>query len=475
VPPEGESKIKQLKSRNAVDMMEGKSELGVLKLLGWTEVALREFLEGKIKSGTHHPSREDHETSDDENYGTHQSHHEPDILLVLGVFLLPLGLGRSELASDLTLSGFGILGGEDGFDKLFDLSTDNADLQEVGILRGVLLVNFAGVHSEAVAQDTKVLSRLVHELTCVSLGDLDVLFEDVGVAETQFHGRNSHRLRDCAEVENTLLTETSQVEETFLGMLQGIQNHLGVAVESGIEVLRFEEILKIVNVLGPDLLRPESAVVVKVLPDVTDDVGLLKEETHRLVESGALQQSGVTELRLHKEAGKTLADQASNIVAVQVVLFLGLHAGIVILRLHSVIGHSVAHLLGDVLDDSLIFRLHVHELSDDVVELDQQLTILLLWSVSSEVPPILCQNILKVPEEGLLGGQRNGSVILNGVQPTEDQVENANRDQQLGVKFLDHSTETAAGLVQKLKAELLVLGLVLLVTLMGRVMPDFPI
>lgn len=43
------------------------------------------------------------------------------------------------------------------------------------------------------------------------------------------------------------------------------------------------------------------------------------------------------------------------------------------------------------------------------------------------------------------------------------------------MQLLDHSAETAAGLVQKLEADLLILGLVLLVTLMGRVVPDFPV
>jgi hypothetical protein len=42
------------------------------------------------------------------------------------------------------------------------------------------------------------------------------------------------------------------------------------------------------------------------------------------------------------------------------------------------------------------------------------------------------------------------------------------------VKLLDHGTEAATGLIQKLEANLLVLGLVLLVTLVGRVVPDFP-
>ena len=42
------------------------------------------------------------------------------------------------------------------------------------------------------------------------------------------------------------------------------------------------------------------------------------------------------------------------------------------------------------------------------------------------------------------------------------------------MQLLDNSAEAAAGLVQKLETDLLILGLILLVTLMRRVVPDFP-
>lgn len=392
----------------------------MLNRLRWAKVALGKFLEGKVKPSTHHPRREDHQASNDDNNDTHKCHHEPDVILVLGVLLLPLGLSLSELASDLALSGLGTLRGEDRFDELLDLSTDNANLKEVGVLRGVLLVDLARVDPEGVAKDTEVLSRLVHKITSVTLGDLDVFLEDFGVTEAQFHGGNSHGLRDGTEVENTLLAQTSQVEETFLGVLKGVQNHLGVTVESGIKVLRLEEVLEVVDVLRPNLLGPESAVIVEVLPDVADNVSLLEEKSHGLVESGALQKSGVAKFGLHKEAGETLANQASNVVAVQVVLLLGLDTGIIVLGLDRVVGHSIAHLVGDVLDNGLIFGLHVDEFGDDVVEPNQQITVLLLRSVAGECPALLCQNILEIPKKGFLRRQGNRSVILDGVKSTQD-------------------------------------------------------
>lgn len=188
----------------------------------------------------------------------------------------------------------------------------------------------------------------------------------------------------------------------------------------------------------------------------------------------ALQQSGVTEPGLDKEASEAFANQSSDIVAVQIILLLGLHTSILLLCLHGIVSHAIAHLFGDVLDDSLVFRLHVHELGDDVVELNQQLTVLLLRPIPSESPAILRQDVLEVPQERFLCNQGNGSVILDSIQPTEDQVENADRNQQFGMQLLDHSTEAAAGFIQKLETNLLILGLVLLVTLMRRVVPDFP-
>jgi hypothetical protein len=108
------------------------------------------------------------------------------------------------------------------------------------------------------------------------------------------------------------------------------------------------------------------------------------------------------------------------------------------------------------------------------LELNQQLPILLLRTVPSEVPAILGEEVLEIPEEGLLGLKGNGGVILNGIQTTEDKVEDGDRKEELGVQLLDDGAEAATGLVQELVANLLCLGVVLRITLMGRVVPDFP-
>lgn len=353
-------------------------------------------------------------------------------------------------------------------------ATLNADLEEVGVLGGVLLVDKTSKAAESVAENLQVLGGLNHQFTCITLGDLDVALEDGVVAEAKLHGGNSHSLGNGAEVENTLLAQTSQVEEAVLHMLQSIQNHVRVAVEGSILELGLEEVLEVLHMSGPDLLGPETAVVVEIFADITDDVGLLQEETHGLVEAGALEQSRVGQIGLNEQAGQTLTNQTSDVVAVQVVLLDGLHTGILAGSLDTVVGHTVTHLIGDILDDGLVGGLHVLELGDNVLELNQQFPVLLLGAVSGEVPAILLEEILEAAQKGLLCLQIDRGVILDGVETAQGEVEHANGKQQLGVQLLNDGAEATASQVEELEALLLCLGLVLDVALVGRVVPDLP-
>jgi len=257
-------------------------------------------------------------------------------------------------------------------------------------------------------------------------------------------------------------------------VLQSIEDHLRVAVECRLLVLRFKEILKVINVFRPDLLGPEPAVVIKILPDITDDVGLLQEETHGLVEVAALEKSGVAELGLDEQTGKTLTNQTGDVVAVLIVFLDGLHARFVLLSLGAVVRHAVTHLIRDVLDDGLIGGLHVFEFSDDVVELNQQFPILLLRTVTSEVPAILFQEILKVPKERLLGRKGDRGIILDGVQTAKNEIEDTYGEEQFRVKFLDNGAEATAGQIQELEALLLGLGVVLRIALVRGIVPKLP-
>lgn len=290
-------------------------------------------------------------------------------------------------------------------------------------------MDLPGQATEPVTQDTEVLSRGKHEITGIALGDLDVALEDVIIAEAQLQRGNSHGLRDSTEVEDTLLPEASEVEKTLVSMLKGIKDHLGVAVEGSLLVFRLEKVLEVIDVLGPDLLRPEATVVIKVLSDVSDDVGLLQEETHGLLQMGTFEQGRVGQLGLDEQTGKTLTDQAGDVEAVQIILLNGLHTGIRQLSLSAVIGHTITHLLSDILDDLLVGRLHVHKFGDDTRELNQQLTVLLLLSVASEVPAILGQEILESTQQGFLSLKGNRGIILNCIETTKNEVENTDRQQ----------------------------------------------
>lgn len=91
-------------------------------------------------------------------------------------------------------------------------------------------MNLTRILAEGSTENTQVLRRLEHQLASLTLGDLDVTLENRGVAEAEFQRGNGHGLRNSAEVEDTLLTQTSQVEQAVFDVFQSIQHHLGAAV-----------------------------------------------------------------------------------------------------------------------------------------------------------------------------------------------------------------------------------------------------
>lgn len=107
-----------------------------------------------------------------------------------------------------------------------NLRTSNANLEKIGILWGILLVNLTSISTEGLVKNPQILCRLHHQLARLALLDFDVTFENCRVAEAKGKGSNGHGLRDGAEVEDALFTQTSKVKETLLRMSQCIQNHL---------------------------------------------------------------------------------------------------------------------------------------------------------------------------------------------------------------------------------------------------------
>jgi len=102
-------------------------------------------------------------------------------------------------------------------------------------------------------------------------------------------------------------------------------------------------------VLAPDLAGPKEALLVDVLAVVADDIGFLEEETHGVGELELVAEPGGFFARGGENAGKALADETGDVVAVEVVLRdggevdeAGRHGFV------SVVGHTEFHFAADV-------------------------------------------------------------------------------------------------------------------------------
>lgn len=334
--------------------------------------------------------------------------------------------------------------------RLAYLGASSADGQEVGVARIVLLGNAADVSAEDVANGKEVLRRLEHNLAGITLGDLDVPLENSRVAEDELHSSNGHGLGNGNKVEAALVTHSSHVEETLLDVLEGVEDHLGNAVESLLSLAQLKQVLPLVDVLAPNLLGVPATAVLPILVDITDNVGLLQELAHRLGQRRALGELGVGELRGDKESGETLADEASNVMAVELIVLNLLHAVLDLVRILCVISHTVAHLKGQVLDDFVVYGLKLLELGNDNIKVLKQLGVLFLALV--ELPAVNFHGLVELAQHGGLLLQGDGHIIFDGIQTSEDEIEESNRDEQLGVQLLYNHGKTAASHVEESEA-----------------------
>lgn len=149
-----------------------------------------------------------------------------------------------------------------------------------GISGVVLCLDSSCVSPEDIAYCDEVLSALKHDLAGITLGDLDVPLENVGVSEDELQCGNGHALGDGNKVEDTLVLDTGHVEQALLAVLESIENHLRDTFEGLCALLGIEKILPLVDVLAPDLLRIPSSPVLPVFMDISNNVGLLEELTH---------------------------------------------------------------------------------------------------------------------------------------------------------------------------------------------------
>lgn len=124
-----------------------------------------------------------------------------------------------------------------------------------------------------------------------SLGssDFDVPLEHGWVHETQLEGGNGHRGRDSAKVEDGLVLEKDEIVERIDTVAERVERHLTEhphcpVVQLARTVERVHLFWSLVAISRPHLLWPEVSLLVAVLSEVTEDVGLLKEEAHRVGE-----------------------------------------------------------------------------------------------------------------------------------------------------------------------------------------------
>jgi hypothetical protein len=111
----------------------------------------------------------------------------------------------------------------------------------------------------------------------------------------------------------------------------------------------------------------------------------------------------------------------------------------------AVVSHAITHFVADITDNCLVLRLLLLELLYNDFEIDQQLSILLFGPVTVEMPAIDFEVLVEVSENGLLGLCGDGGVIFNSVEAAQDKVEEADRDQELGVELQNDSGEAATG------------------------------
>jgi hypothetical protein len=162
-------------------------------------------------------------------------------------------------------------------------------------------------------------------------------------------------------------------------------------------------------------------------------------------------------------------------VAVQLVVLDGVDSVGVVLRVVRIVGHAISHALGDVFDDLPVCGLDLLELLNHNIELYEELSVLLVGAVVVEVPSVLLQKVVEVPQNWLLLRQWYCHVILHCVEAAQNQVEERNGNEKLGVQFQNDGRETSASLGKEVEASLEVFCLLGFIALVDGVVPDFPV
>lgn len=159
----------------------------------------------------------------------------------------------------------------------------------------------------------------------LALADLDVLAEHARVVVAQLERREGHDGRDRAKVEDGLVAQERQVVKRVGRVAERIDDHGVEDPEALVGVLGLDDVRQLLERLlaglgaevgrredGP---RPEAAALVDVLLDVSQDVGLLQEQAHRVGQHELVGQERPLLLSRHEQAREALADEAGNVAA----------------------------------------------------------------------------------------------------------------------------------------------------------------
>mmetsp|Transcript_3591 Transcript_3591/g.6147 ORF Transcript_3591/g.6147 Transcript_3591/m.6147 type:complete len:400 (-) Transcript_3591:477-1676(-) len=295
-----------------------------------------------------------------------------------------------------------------------------------------------------------------------SLPDFGYSSKNVWVVVHLIQRRNGHHLGDGAEAEDLRVPQLLHVGQAVRRVPQRVGHQLVEAAEGVPAVLRQRELPQQprgFGVLAPHLPGPPGAAVHIVLQEVADDVRLLQEEAHAVGQCGLRGHLRGLLARGGEQPREALADEAGDVVAVEVVV--PERGGALAQVRGGELAHAPAHALADVRDHPA--RVRVQRLVDagHAGKVVQQVALVALPYVRHAHPPPLVHQprlveLLQVPHLLLhvLEGQH---VVLDGVQRAQRQVEHQDAHGHLPGQLQDDRRERARDLGQHALAVLLVL------------------
>ena len=141
-----------------------------------------------------------------------------------------------------------------------------------------------------------------------------------------------------------------------------------------------------------------------------------------------------------------MADKPCNKVAVEVVVFLDNNGCV------KEVAHAIRHLLANVRNDLTVFLLQLHKLARYTIELLQQRA-LLPFANPVDAPRCVVELLVEDWQLDLLRWDRNVHVVLDSVEASKNEVEDADGIAQFVVELDDNSGEAAGDVLEDVIAE----------------------